>query len=256
MIGDIVGKPGREAVRIILPGLKEKYALDLVIANAENVAGGVGVTPRTAEELFDYGIDVLTSGNHVWDRKEIYGYIETCDLLLRPNNYPPGTPGSGVAVINLGDRVKVLIANLMGRVYMSTLDCPFRQADELCSTYRDLPIKILDFHAEITSEKVAMGWHLDGRATAVLCTHTHVPTADAKILPQGTAYVTDVGMVGPYHSVLGLEPEVVTTRFLTQMPSRSVVAKGPVWFNSVVLEIDEETGRAKSIFRHDEIVEL
>ncbi|MBI4234524.1 MAG: TIGR00282 family metallophosphoesterase [Chloroflexi bacterium] len=247
MIGDAVGRPGRRAIQALVPSLRAEHKLDLVIANGENLAGGFGITLETAQELLRSGVDVITSGNHVWDQKEIIPYLGEELPLLRPLNYPPGVPGRGY--IKAGE---TLVVNLMGRVFMTALDCPFRSMDRLLGELAErTKVVVVDFHAEATSEKQAMGWYLDGRVSAVVGTHTHVPTADAAILPRGTAFVTDVGMVGPKNSIIGNDPQDVLGRFLTQTPRRLSVPGGPVSFNSVLLEVDESTGRALSITRLD-----
>jgi metallophosphoesterase (TIGR00282 family) len=250
-IGDIIGKPGRKAVKEILSGLCEEYNIDLVVGNGENAAGGLGLTPNTAEELFDSGIDVITTGNHIWAYNEIIPYLDSDLALLRPLNYPPMNPGRGYLLKN-----NVLIVNLVGRVFMSHVDCPFRAMDQLLAEFehKSIPI-IVDFHAEATSEKVAMGRYLDGRVSAVLGTHTHVGTIDAHILPRGTAYVTDIGMVGPIDSVIGDDPDSVINRFLTQMPSRLSVGKGEVSFDAILTEVDEKTGKAVDIKRIQKVVD-
>jgi metallophosphoesterase (TIGR00282 family) len=246
-IGDIIGKPGRRAVRALLPALRRKYGLHLVIANAENIAGGFGATPDTARELLETGIDVLTSGNHIWAQKEIIPTLEAPSPILRPLNYPPGVPGQGCLWWH-----NVLIINLVGRTFMGNVDCPFRTVDQLLRELENKPEAIVvDFHAEATSEKNALGRYLDGRVSAVVGTHTHVGTIDARILPGGTAYVTDIGMVGPSDSVIGDDVGEVIKRFLTHLPSRLSVGKGPVTFNSVLVEVDTSTGRATSIARID-----
>ena len=250
-IGDIIGKPGRKAVKEILPGLYSEYNIDLVVGNGENAAGGLGLTPSTAEELFDSGIDVITTGNHIWAYKEIIPYFDSEPPLLRPLNYPPTNPGRGYLLKN-----NVLIVNLVGRVFIGNFDCPFRAMDQLLAEFehKSIPI-IVDFHAEATSEKVAMGKYLDGRVSAVLGTHTHVGTIDAHILPGGTAYVTDIGMVGPIDSVIGDDPDSVINRFLTQIPSRLSVGKGKVSFDAILVEVDEKTGKAVDIKRIQKVVD-
>jgi metallophosphoesterase (TIGR00282 family) len=250
-IGDIIGKPGRNAVKEILPGLCGEHNIDLVVGNGENAAGGLGLTPRRADELFDSGIDVITSGNHIWAYNEIIPYLDSELAILRPLNYPPMNPGRGYLLKN-----NVLIVNLVGRVFMTHVDCPFRAMDQLLVEFehKSVPI-IVDFHAEATSEKVAMGRYLDGRVSAVLGTHTHVGTADARILPGGTAYVTDIGMVGPTDSVIGDDPDSVIKRFLTQIPSRLSVGKGTVSFDGILLEVDEKTGKAVAIQRIQKVVD-
>ena len=250
-IGDIIGKPGRKAVKEILPGLCEEHDVDLVVGNGENAAGGLGLTPATAEELFDSGIDVITTGNHIWAYSEIIPYLDGRAALLRPLNYPPLNPGRGYLIKN-----NALIVNLVGRVFMTHVDCPFRAMDQLVAEFehKSIPI-IVDFHAEATSEKVAMGRYLDGRVSAVLGTHTHVGTADARILPGGTAYVTDIGMVGPIDSVIGDDPDSVINRFLTQIPGRLSVGKGKVGVDAILLEVDEKTGKAVEIRRIRKVVD-
>jgi metallophosphoesterase (TIGR00282 family) len=245
-IGDIIGKPGREAVVQLLPGLKKDLGPDLVVANGENTAGGIGITPVVADELFEAGIDVITSGNHVWAHKDITPYLESTRPLLRPLNYPPDNPGRGWAVCG-----GAVVVNLLGRTYMNSYDCPFRAMDKLLSELSPAQkVIIVDFHAEATSEKMAMGRYLDGRVSAVLGTHTHVATADAQLFPGGTAYITDIGMVGPKQSVIGDEPKAVIDRFLTQIPRRlSVAADKHVIFNAVAVEVDEASGNASGIER-------
>ncbi len=252
MIGDIIGRPGRQTIKSILPGLRQEYGIDLVIANGENTAGGFGITLDTAYELLDNGVDILTSGNHIWDQKEIIPHMDEGLPLLRPANYPDA-PGRGYLVYD-----GVMVMNLMGRVFMPALDCPFRTADsileDVAATEKPRAI-IVDFHAEATSEKQGLGWYLDGRVSAVLGTHTHVGTVDAKILPKGTAYLSDVGMTGPTNSVIGSNVSDVLERFLTGMPQRLNVATGPSIMNSVLLDIDLETGRATGIQRIDRTVD-
>ena len=244
-IGDIIGKPGRQAVQELLPGLREQYGLDLVIANAENAAGGIGLTPNTAKELLDADVDVLTSGNHIWAQKEIIPYLDGEMPILRPLNYPPSVPGRGYIING-----RTMVVNLIGRTFMGDFDCPFRAMDQLLAELEHRPpVIIVDFHAEATSEKVAMGRYLDGRVSAVLGTHTHVGTIDAQLLPQGTAYVTDIGMTGPLDSVIGDDTEAVIRRFLTIMPHRLSVGKGKTIFNTVLVRIDGDSGRAISIER-------
>ena len=245
MIGDIIGKPGRHATQKLLPDLRQQYGLDLVIANAENSAGGLGVTPTTATELLEAGIDVLTSGNHIWAQKEIIPYLDSEMPILRPLNYPLSVPGRGYII-----KEKAVIVNLIGRTFMSNFDCPFRAMDKLLAELQpEPPVIIVDFHAEATSEKIAMGRYLDGRVTAVLGTHTHVGTIDAQLLPQGTAYVTDIGMTGPIDSIIGDDTEAVLQRFLTMVPNRLSVGRGKTMFNAVLVRVDDESGRATSIER-------
>jgi len=248
LIGDIVGKLGRRTVASVLPDIRRSRGVDLVIANGENTASGRGLTPSTANELYSAGIDVITSGNHIWDNREIYPSLDSDPRLIRPLNYPPGVPGRGVY-----EHDGVAVINLMGRTFMgSALDCPFRTADEALVDVRDCRIVIVDMHAEATSEKIAIGYYLDGRVSAVVGTHTHVPTSDTRVLPGGTAYVTDLGMSGGLNSVLGMQIEPVIERFLRQLPNRfDPVEKGPAVFNSVFVQIDPQTGRATSIERLD-----
>lgn len=249
-IGDIFGSPGRRIVSDHLQDIVATNRIDLAIANAENSAGGFGVTPAIAEELFAMGLDVLTTGNHIWDKREISDYLDRQPRLLRPANYPAG-PGKGVYVFRTKSGVDCAIMNLQGRVYMPNTDCPFRKADEILRQLDpSVKVKFVDFHAEVTSEKVALGWHLDGRVSAVIGTHTHVPTADSRVLPGGTAYQTDCGMTGPYESVIGVEKDIVLQRFLTAMPVRMEAAKGSPELHAVIIDVDEATGRARSIRRH------
>lgn len=251
-IGDVFGQPGRRIVKEMLPALVGEYDPDLVLANGENAAGGFGITPPLVEELLDMGIAVLTSGNHIWDKKEIYAYLnEHSDgRLLRPANYPHSAPGHGLYLGKTRSGFGYAVLNLQGRVFMSPIDCPFRTADEqLAKIPAEVKIRIVDMHAEATSEKVSMGWYLDGRVTAVVGTHTHIPTADETILPRGAAYITDLGMTGPYDSVIGIEKQSVIQKFLSQLPVRFEVAKGDVRLNAVLIEADPLTGRAASIQR-------
>ncbi len=219
-IGDVIGRPGRATIGNVLPELKEQYRPQLVIANGENIAGGLGLTQGTSEELFSYGIDLLTTGNHIWDKKESLKYIDQEERILRPANYPQGAPGRGYTVVELEDSPSAAVLNLSGRVFMAPLDDPFTAANRIISKLsEETNIIILDFHAEATAEKIAMGWYLDGRASAVIGTHTHVQTADERILPDDTAYITDVGMTGPINSVIGMDKDTVIRKFLTQMPA-------------------------------------
>jgi len=251
-IGDIFGHPGRRIVKEFLPALLGEYEPDLVLANGENAAAGFGITPSLVEELLDMGIAVLTSGNHIWDKKEIYTFLnEHSDgRLLRPANYPPGVPGQGVYLGNTRSGFGYAVLNLQGRIFMTPIDCPFRTADDLLAKIpADVKLRIVDMHAEASSEKVSMGWYLDGRVTAVLGTHTHISTADEKVLPGGTAYLTDLGMTGPYDSVIGIDKQTVIQKFLNQLPTRFEVAKGDVRLHAVLIEADPQTGRALSIQR-------
>ena len=249
-VADVVGHPGREAVKAILPGLKKEVAPDLTVVNGENAAGGFGLTAKIASELKSQGADVITSGNHVFAQKEFVGELPGLERVLRPANYPPAAPGQGSCVAEVAGH-KVLVMNLIGRIFLDSLDDPFRAADAILAAHPDVRIVFCDMHAEATSEKTAMGWYLDGRASAVVGTHTHIPTADARILSKGTAYVTDVGMVGPRDGCIGMDKDIVLQRFLTGVPNRFAVASGPVTFNSVLVNIDASTGRATSIQRID-----
>jgi metallophosphoesterase (TIGR00282 family) len=258
-VGDVFGSPGRHIVREHLPHVLESHAVDLLIINGENSAGGFGITPSLAEEIFDLGAHVITTGNHIWDKKEIFEYMTVpADShvrgrrIIRPANYAHGTPGFGVYEGALGNGTKYAVLNLQGRVFMSSCDDPFRKADELLLQIQrntDAKVILLDFHAEATSEKVALGWYLDGRVTAVLGTHTHIPTADERILLNGTAYQTDVGMSGPYDSVIGVETELVLKRFLTGMPGKFESAKGNPKMCATLITCDGATGRATHIKR-------
>jgi len=254
-IGDIFGQPGRRAVKEALPRLVEEYSPSLILANGENAAAGFGITPPLVEELLGAGIAVLTSGNHIWDKKEILPYLadHADGRLLRPANYPSGpgqAPGHGLYLGRTRAGIGYAVMNLQGRVFMPSIDCPFRTVDALLAEIpADVKVRILDMHAEATSEKIAMGWYLDGRVTAVLGTHTHVPTADETVLPGGTAYITDLGMTGPYDSVIGLDKESIIQKFRNQLPARFEVAKGDVRLSAVLIEADVETGRASSIQR-------
>jgi metallophosphoesterase (TIGR00282 family) len=235
-------------VACLLPELRRSHDIDLVIANGENAAGGKGLTPPTAEELFQAGVEVITSGNHIWHYREIYPYLDGDAPVLRPLNYPQGAPGRGLLTHG-----GVAVLNLIGRTFMpGAVDCPFREADHALDRLKDTPIVIVDIHAEATSEKAALAWYLDGRVSAVVGTHTHIPTADCRVLPNGTAFVTDVGMVGPRDSILGMQTQAVVEGFLTQLPARfSSEESGPVVFNSVLIEVDEQSGSARRIERLD-----
>jgi len=254
-IGDIFGRPGRTIVKELLPGIVKEHSIDLVIANGENAAAGFGITPALAEELFELGIDVITSGNHIWDKREIIDYLQAEDgnphsparRLLRPANYPPGMPGWGMYQGKKKD-VAYAVVNLQGRVFMAANDDPFRVADELLKEIK-AKVVVVDIHAEATSEKMAMGWYLDGRVTLVVGTHTHVPTADERVLPGGTAYITDVGMTGPYDSIIGVKKELILDRFLTNMPSRFEAASEDVRLCAIVADCDETSGKAREIRR-------
>jgi len=254
--GDVVGKPGRRGVARCLQALRAAREVDFVVANCENSAGGVGVDPGSARELLAAGVDVLTSGNHVWAKREIIEYMNDSDVLLRPLNFAPMTPGWGYTVKLNRRGTPVAVVNLIGRVFMNSYDCPFRAVDTaLESIAQKAAVIFVDMHAEATSEKVAMGWHLDGRVSAIVGSHTHVQTADERILPGGTAYLTDAGMCGPRDSVLGVKREQVLRRFLTQMPGRFAVADGPVLVQGAVIDVDEMTGRANAIERFQQVIE-
>ena len=247
-----MGKPGREAVQELVPQIRKQYEIDLVIANGENAAGGIGITQSTSEDMLGSEVDVITTGNHVWRRKEVIPYLDGDAPIIRPLNYPPGLAGRGYTTIG-----PVMIVNLVGRTFMHNYDCPFRAMDKLLEELTQRPkIIIVDFHAEATSEKVSMGWYLDGRVTAVVGTHTHVGTVDTKVLPNGTAYITDIGMVGPMDSVIGANKEAALSSFLTAMPFNLSVGKGDVIFNSVLIEVAEDTGLATSIIRIDKEIKM
>jgi len=249
-IGDIVGKPGRQALGLFLRKLQEAHGIDLTIANGENAAGGFGITPDTAEDLLRLGIDVITSGNHIWDKKEVLGFIPKESRLLRPLNYPPGAPGYGSIVVTARNGTKVAVLNASGRVFMNTFDCPFRTTlAEIETLAAETRVRVVDFHAEATSEKIAFGRFLDGRVSAVVGTHTHVQTADERILAGGTAYITDLGMTGPSESVIGVEPEIVIRKFLSGMPERFETAKHHAQLQGVVIEVDPASGQALGIER-------
>jgi metallophosphoesterase (TIGR00282 family) len=249
-IGDIVGSPGRMAVRELLPSLISRKKIDFVIANCENVAAGFGVTQKVVEELYKCNIDVLTSGNHIWNKREVLDFIGDYERLLRPANYPSTTPGKGSVLIPLRTGEYVGVLNLAGRIFMQPIDCPFVAAKNKIAELREkTKIIIVDMHAEATSEKKALGWYLDGEVSAVLGTHTHVQTADEEILPQGTAYISDAGMTGPFDSVIGIRKEAIIERFLTQMPNKFELAKDDIRMQGVILNIDAESGKANSIER-------
>jgi metallophosphoesterase (TIGR00282 family) len=255
-LGDIVGKPGRRAVRSLLPRLIHREQLALVVANCENIAGGAGVDPQGARELLDSGVDVLTSGNHVWRKKEVIEFVENEQRMLRPANFPPSVPGRGWTVTETADGTPVAVMNLIGRVFMDSVDCPFQTGAMLLPEIRARArVIIVDMHAEATSEKGAMGWFLDGKVSAVLGSHTHVQTADERLLPGGTAYITDVGMCGPTESVIGVKQELVLQRFLTHMPVRFEVASGPVVVQGALVDVDPTSGHAQSIRRLQQVAE-
>jgi metallophosphoesterase (TIGR00282 family) len=250
LIGDIVGKAGRQAIHGALGKVISEHGIEFTVANGENAAGGMGITPSIALEILDYGVDVLTSGNHIWAKKEIIPFLDEESRILRPANYPAHVPGRGVGTFELRNGKKVGVVNLEGRVFMKNLDCPFRAGEkEVDILKRQTNIIIVDFHAEATSEKMAMGWFLNGKVSAVLGTHTHVQTNDERILDGGTAYITDVGMTGPLNSVIGIRKEVALERLLTQIPWKFDVATGDIELQGVVLEVDQKTGKSKDIKR-------
>jgi len=249
LIGDIVGQPGRQAIKELVPALRREEKLDLVIANAENAAGGSGVTPPIADELFGYGVDIMTTGDHIWNKREIMEYLDRNDRLLRPANYPKGAPGFGSCVFTKGP-ITAGVINIAGRVFMDAIECPFRVVrEEIEKIAGKTKVIFVDIHAEATSEKIAMGWYLDGIVSSLFGTHTHIQTADEKILPKGTAYITDLGMTGPYDSVIGRKTEQILERFITQLPKRFEMAEGDVKLCGAVVEVDDKTGRALSIKR-------
>ena len=249
-IADIVGKPGRWAVSQLLPDLKKVHQIDFTIANVENAAGGFGLTKEIAKKIHSYGVDCLTSGNHIWDRKDIHPYLNEDQRILRPANYPPDAPGRGAEIFETKEGDKIGILNIQGRVYIKEIDCPFRVAkEEIKRLKEETNIIIVDLHAEATSEKIALGWYLDGKASAILGSHTHVQTADETILPGGTAYITDAGMTGAHDSVIGINKEDALSRFLLQIPRRFTIAKKDIKFCGVLVKIDPETDKASSIER-------
>jgi metallophosphoesterase (TIGR00282 family) len=247
-VGDIIGRLGRKAAAELMPKLKQQLGINFTVANCENVAGGFGLTPRLVEEIKDAGVDVLTSGNHIWDRKEVVPHLDSLPDVLRPANYPEGVPGRGWGFFETKDGMRICVVNLMGRVFMRPIDCPFRSADKILARAKDT-ITIVDMHAEATSEKIAMGWYLDGKVTAVVGTHTHVQTADERVLPGGTAYITDVGMTGPFDSVIGIDKEVIMERFLTGIPRRFEPATKDIRLSGVLISVDTSTLKARRIER-------
>ncbi|WP_297210455.1 MULTISPECIES: TIGR00282 family metallophosphoesterase [Thermodesulfovibrio] len=249
-IGDIVGKPGRNVVKAVLPKLRDHYNAELVIANGENAAGGFGITEKVAEELFSYGIDILTTGNHVWDKKETLPFIAKEPKILRPLNYPEGVPGTGSTTVKTKNNHIVAVVNVLGRIFMNVLDCPFRTTkEEIERLKKDTNLIIIDFHAEATSEKLAFAFYLDGKVSAIIGTHTHVQTADERILPKGTAYITDVGMTGPENSIIGFRETEVIEKFLTQMPKKFEVPANSATLSAVHIEINSSDGLARKIER-------
>ena len=258
MIGDVIGKPGRVALEQLVPGLRKERGIDFVTANGENLAGGMGLTTSTAEALFAAGVDVITSGNHIWDKKEIFPYLEADERVLRPLNYGShDVPGRGWGTYHANDGTEVAVVNLQGRTYMQPIDNPFTEADRLLDESSEglPPVRLVDFHCEITSEKNALGLYLDGRVSVVVGTHTHVVTGDERILPNGTAYQTDLGMTGPVWSVIGFEPRTVIPRFINALPTRFEVGEGPVIFNACQVDVDPATGRALAIERIQRLFE-
>ena len=259
MIGDIIGKPGRQAIERELPALREERGIDFVTANGENVAGGMGLTPSTADALLGAGVDVITSGNHIWDKKEVFGYLESSDRVLRPLNYGThNVPGRGWGTYQALDGTDLAVINLQGRTYMQPIENPFTDADAVLEEASEPlpPVRLVDFHCEITSEKNALGLYLDGRVSVVVGTHTHVVTGDERILPNGTAYQTDLGMTGPVWSVIGFDPKTVLPRFINALPTRFEVGEGPVVLNACQVDIDPATGRALAIERIQRLVTL
>lgn len=254
-IGDIVGNPGRKAVKELIPVLKKKYEADFCIANGENAAGGSGITYVVTQELTRAGIDAITLGNHTWSKREILNFIDSDTNVVRPANYPKELPGKGSMILDMNG-MKIGILNLMGRIYMDSIDCPFKAADrELQYLKSQTKVVLVDMHAEATSEKCALAWYLDGRVSCVLGTHTHVQTADERILPFGTAFISDVGMTGPYEGIIGIDREIIINKFITHMPTKHEIARGSVQFNAVALDIDEVTGKARKIERISQIIE-
>ncbi len=249
-IGDIIGKPGRRIVQHLLPRLQKAFDVEFTVANVENAAGGFGLTPPVAKEMLEAGVDVMTSGNHIWDKKEIFDHLQGCPQLLRPANYPPGAPGKGMCVGQTVRGIPVVVINLQGRVFLPPIDCPFRAADALLQEVQGKArVVLIDFHAEATSEKICLGRYLDGRVSAVIGTHTHVQTADEQILPQKTAFLTDAGMTGPHDSIIGVEFDSSLQRFLLQVPRKYATAEKDVRLHGALVEVEEETGRARSIRR-------
>ncbi len=253
IIGDIVGRGGRNIIKTKLKEIIEENQIQFVIANGENASGGNGLSHKNAQELFSYGIDAITMGNHTWDQKEIYKYIDEEARLVRPSNYPSPCPGRGYTIIKRNG-INIGILNLSGRVFLNTLDCPFKTFQEDYEVLKDSAhIIILDFHGEATAEKVAMGWFVDGKVSLIFGTHTHIQTADERILPKGTGYITDIGMTGPYDSVIGVNKDIVIEKFLSQRPVRFEVAKGPIELNGLIVEINQENGKCESIQRYKQL---
>ena len=247
-IGDVVGSRGRRALEALLPGIKTEFDVGFTIANGENAAGGFGLTGKIAQDLLSAGVDVITSGNHIWDKREMVPMLDSMERVLRPHNYPPGVPGRGCGVYSLDGDMRICVINLQGRVFMRAIDCPFRTVDRLLEQVHGA-ITVVDMHAEATSEKIAMGWYLDGRVAAVIGSHTHVQTADERVLPGGTAYISDAGMTGAFDSVIGIEKEAIINRFLTGIPNRFDQAKGDARLAGVIISIDRRSRRAVGIER-------
>jgi metallophosphoesterase (TIGR00282 family) len=254
-VGDIVGRPGRSAATRMIPELRRRHAVDMVIANGENASGGFGLSVGDARDLFNCGVDVITSGNHIWDQKEILPALDDMPIL-RPMNYPPGAPGRGWLVHDLGEKGQVAVCNIQGLVFMPAIDSPFRAVQDFIKATAEVPVHVVDFHGEATSEKQAMGHYLDGQVSLLFGTHTHTPTADNRVMPKGSAYVSDLGMVGPRDSVIGMDADASLRRFLTGIPQRFKVGRGMVTFNSVLVRIRPATGRAESIERVDHSVDV
>ncbi len=248
-VGDIFGRPGRNALESNLQRIKEQYQVDFCIANIENAAGGKGVTYDVAQQILNSGVDVMTLGNHAWDNKDIFSFIQDEKRMIRPYNYVPTLPGYGYVTLTLDGGVKITVSQVLGRLFMNNVDCPFRKADELLENMTDSNVIVIDMHAEATSEKMAFGWYLDGRVSAVIGTHTHIPTSDERVLPKGTAYQTDVGMTGPYDSVIGMDIETATYQLITTVKKPFKIAKHNVKICCALIEVDEITGKAKSIER-------
>ena len=248
-VGDVMGRPGRRALRKILPELRQEYAIDFCITNGENAAGGKGITHKVARELFEYGTDVVTLGNHSWDNKDVFNFINQEERVIRPLNFPPGNPGRGYVTLDPPGQPRITVVLLQGRVFMVPIDCPFLSIDRFLQEKSDRGVVIVDVHGDATSEKVALGWFLDGRVSAVIGTHTHVQTADETILPKGTAYITDVGMTGPHRSVIGCKIDEMMRRFLYKLPASNEVAREDVKICAVVIKIEPDTGKATWIKR-------
>ncbi len=252
IIGDICGRSGRQTAAHFIPLLRQKYAIDVIIANGENAAGGTGLTRPVYNELLAMGIDIITSGNHIWDKKEIFSFIDTADKIVRPANYPPGTPGRGYYLLSVNN-LTLAIISLAGRTFMPPVDCPFRTVDLLLNELHcHADLFVVDFHAEATSEKMALAWYLDGKISCMAGTHTHIQTADERILPSGTAYISDIGMVGPWNSVLGVDKDLVIQKFITGLPVKFSLAHGPGIFNAILVDIDENNKKATEILRINE----